>query len=119
MPPLPGCQKKRINGKQLTEAAFLFLILFLAVVVLGYRCPFRLMTGVDCPGCGMTRALMALLDGNLPLSIQFHPFLIPTLFLLPASVLMAVQKKKRAFQILMTIWMAGMAVCWLIRLFLH
>lgn len=30
------------------------------------RCPFKLVTGLDCPGCGSQRALMALLHG--------HPF---------------------------------------------
>lgn len=27
-------------------------------------CPFRTMTGLDCPGCGVTRALHALVTGN-------------------------------------------------------
>lgn len=28
-------------------------------------CPFKIMTGLDCPGCGATRATNALLHGNL------------------------------------------------------
>lgn len=39
-------------------------------------CPIALLTGVACPGCGMTRAASALLKGNVPLALEYHP-LIP------------------------------------------
>ena len=32
---------------------------------LGFRCPFRAVLGIDCPGCGGTRALLALLRGDV------------------------------------------------------
>jgi hypothetical protein len=28
-------------------------------------CPFKSLTGIDCPGCGATRAALALLDGDV------------------------------------------------------
>jgi hypothetical protein len=36
-------------------------------------CPFRLVTGLPCPGCGLTRSWVALLHGNLADSIRWHP----------------------------------------------
>jgi hypothetical protein len=36
-------------------------------------CPFRAMTHLPCPGCGMTRSVAALLHGNLALSFRYHP----------------------------------------------
>lgn len=36
-------------------------------------CPFALGTGVACPGCGMTRALAALVRGDFAASWSFHP----------------------------------------------
>jgi len=30
-----------------------------------YVCPFKAMTGLDCPGCGITRACAALAHGNI------------------------------------------------------
>ena len=42
----------------------------------GFPCLFHLMTGLYCPGCGGTRAVRALLRGNLAMSLQYHP-LVP------------------------------------------
>ncbi len=36
-------------------------------------CGFKNLTGLDCPGCGMTRALTALLRGELAKALTFHP----------------------------------------------
>lgn len=37
-------------------------------------CPFRLLTGYSCPGCGMTRASILIFQGRLADSLAFHPF---------------------------------------------
>lgn len=47
------------------------------------RCPFRAATGLDCPGCGGTRALTALFRGD-PLLAVSHNLL--TVLLLPLLV---------------------------------
>lgn len=44
-------------------------------------CPFRLLTGLPCPGCGMGRALTAAFRGNLSASWHFHPLGLPLLIL--------------------------------------
>lgn len=36
-------------------------------------CGFKLLTGIDCPGCGMTRSFFALARGDLAESITMHP----------------------------------------------
>ncbi len=46
-----------------TEASRLGLVL----------CPFRRLTHLPCPGCGMTRALLALGRGDLHGALTFHP----------------------------------------------
>lgn len=43
-------------------------------------CAFRNLTGLPCPGCGMTRGLAALLKGRLIESLHFHAF-APLVFL--------------------------------------
>lgn len=44
------------------------------------RCPFRTATGLDCPGCGGTRALSALLGGDVVTAADHN---VLTLLLLP------------------------------------
>jgi hypothetical protein len=36
-------------------------------------CPFRLMTGIPCPSCGLTRSWVALMHGSLSESVAYHP----------------------------------------------
>jgi hypothetical protein len=40
-------------------------------------CLFKWMTGIPCPGCGMGRATLALLQGNVPLSLYYNILCIP------------------------------------------
>lgn len=36
-------------------------------------CPMASTFGVPCPGCGLTRATLALLHGDVPGALRFHP----------------------------------------------
>jgi hypothetical protein len=39
-----------------------------------WECPFFRLTGIPCPGCGLTRACLLLLRGEVRDSIRFHAF---------------------------------------------
>ncbi|MHA6802866.1 DUF2752 domain-containing protein [Salinifilum ghardaiensis] len=41
-----------------------------------WPCPFRLLTGFDCPGCGGTRMLESLLRGDVAAALQHNAFLL-------------------------------------------
>jgi len=43
-------------------------------------CNFKASTGLDCPGCGMQRAIVELFKGNIWESIHLYPGLIPMVF---------------------------------------
>jgi hypothetical protein len=43
-------------------------------------CPFKKLTGIDCPGCGFQRSVIALINGNFKQSLHFYPAAIPILF---------------------------------------
>ena len=38
------------------------------------ECPFRTLTGLPCPGCGLTRSCLCLLRGDLGQSVAYHAF---------------------------------------------
>ena len=40
-------------------------------------CPFKYLTGIDCPGCGFQRSVIALIQGDLHKSFLFYPPAIP------------------------------------------
>ena len=42
-----------------------------------FRCPFHLVTGLECFGCGPTRSVVAALAGVWPESVRHHPLGIP------------------------------------------
>lgn len=45
-------------------------------------CPYKSLTGIDCLGCGMQRAFIALLQGHFRESFLLYPALLPVLFTL-------------------------------------
>lgn len=94
-------------------------ILLLAVFVIGYHCPFRAITHIPCPGCGMTRAATSLVHLDVTQSFVWHPMLIPTLIL--AILFVEEGWRHQSFQcrfcqILLWIWIAAMIACWIYRL---
>jgi len=44
-------------------------------------CPFKKLTGFDCPGCGFQRSLIALFKGNINKSLHLYPATIPILII--------------------------------------
>lgn len=48
------------------------------------KCPVKLLTTLDCPGCGFQRALHAVLHGNFIEAIRYNKFL---LFAIPLTCL--------------------------------
>lgn len=85
-------------GRWLVVAAFvavavLFVIygMFDPCLPLFPKCPFKLLTGFDCPGCGSQRAIHALLNGHIAEAWRYNAMLlvmIPVITLLFVAQLM-------------------------------
>ena len=73
-------------------------------------CPTALAFGLPCPGCGLTRATLALFRGDLDTALHFHPlvFVLAPLFLgaLAVSLLDYVRGETRLAE---PAWLAGPA----------
>ncbi len=77
------CERKRIlirdpqSGKLCCpEERGLLAGLFCAALMLhllGIGCTIRWLTGIPCAGCGMSRALLELLQGHLREALAYHP----------------------------------------------
>lgn len=82
-----------------------------AVPRLPSLCPVHALSGHDCPGCGMTRALVLLAQGELAASLRQHPFGAPVLawaaaaaFLPPMRLLQAETVRIGAVVALLAWW---------------
>jgi hypothetical protein len=58
-----------------------------------WECPIFRLTGIPCPGCGLSRATMLLLKGDLSGSLRFHAFAPVFLFAIIALILSVVLPK--------------------------
>ena len=49
-------------------------------------CPMKQTFGLDCPGCGLQRSIIALMQGDLMRSFKLYPATIPFLFVIGFSI---------------------------------
>lgn len=66
-----------VGGASLAAAGFATLFLFDPSTSAFYPpCPFHAITGLWCPGCGTTRAMHALVHGDLAAAFGFNPLMV-------------------------------------------
>ena len=72
--------------KKIVKPTTLFVVVGLCLILLYFyidpatsyfvpKCPFKMLTGYDCPSCGGQRALHALLNGRFYDAFMLNPFL--------------------------------------------
>jgi hypothetical protein len=93
-----------------------------------WQCPILHATGVPCPGCGLSRAVMLLLRGELRASLRFHAFApifllalvgVGLAALLPRSIIQPVISRAELLERqtgFTFIILAGLILYWLARL---
>lgn len=68
----------------LIAALFVFYILDPEKYAVFPKCPFLLMTGLECPGCGTQRSIHQLLHLNIGAALRYNTFMVlalPYIFL--------------------------------------
>jgi Protein of unknown function (DUF2752) len=94
----PHQQRKRIANVLLasTALACVALLLYPPVSSSFYpACPIREFLGIDCPGCGATRALAALLRGHILEALRLNALFV---LLLPFVVAGAIKTYRSAIR---------------------
>lgn len=90
--------------------------LFVAgMYLLHIPCPIKLVTGISCPGCGMTRAYVSLLRWDLEAAFSYHP-LWPLLPILLAVLPILRRKNMLAFRCVVWGFVAAMLGVYLLRM---
>ena len=70
------------EARRYAAAAAAFCIYLLVTkCVFGYVCPSMIITGLPCPGCGLTRAGVYFFTGRFSQSLEVHPLFIPVFLL--------------------------------------
>ncbi|MDD3172299.1 MAG: DUF2752 domain-containing protein [Herbinix sp.] len=102
--------------KDRLKLCFYLFIIYLLLSLLHIGCPIKFITGISCPGCGMTRAVFSVLRLNFDDAFYFHPlfFLSPImLFLFLFEPFMKPSFYKPAWFIIILVFL----IAYVIRLF--
>lgn len=85
--------------------------------LLGYGCPIYEITGIPCPCCGVTRAWLAFLRGEIALAFRYHALfpVIPLLILLYICQEWFATKWKRCINVFFCVMGAAMFIYALMR----
>ena len=54
----------------------MIIVLVIIIMTTCYKCPSRFLVGIPCPGCGMTRALIALCTLDIEQAMYYHPLCV-------------------------------------------
>jgi len=68
------------KSKEFLEAVCAIFLLYVGFWISGIGCPIKFLTGISCPGCGMTRAWIALAKANITAAFYYHPLVLIPLF---------------------------------------
>lgn len=61
------------------------------------KCPFKMMTGLECPGCGSQRAVHELLHLNIGKAFQYNPLMVSAIPYLALGFLFNIEGVKTRF----------------------
>ena len=80
------------------------------------KCPILFFTGVSCPGCGLTRAWISALSGDLNSAAYYHPLFLTV----PFIILMFIFEKKlpkKYIKAMSVIFITAFLAVYIIRMF--
>lgn len=70
---LPDIRNRLRHNAPYIKALMIVLAVYGIFAAAGHGCPIRYVTGIPCPGCGLSRAYIALLHLNFREAFSYHP----------------------------------------------
>ena len=94
----------------------LLAAMLLFMQLLGITCPIKHLTGISCPGCGMTRACLSALRLDFSAAFAYHPLWVSLPLVAVLALVLHFKQKKRAFSVLIWTFTAAMLAVYLWRI---
>ena len=91
----------------------------LLLKILNISCPILKLTGISCPGCGMTRALISALQFNFAKAFYFHPLWLIFIILSVLLIILYIYEKKKMFKLFLGFTIVLFIFTYILRLFLY
>lgn len=90
------------------------VIVYLLLFALGITCPIKFLTGISCPGCGMSRAWFHAITLDFAGAFSYHPLF----WLVPIGAILLVLQNKfpRAVKISLGICIVALLLVYILRL---
>ncbi len=96
---------------------FIFTVAVMIVVSSFFKlgCLIRMFTGFSCPGCGISRAWIAVLHGDIGKAFHYHPLFLTAPFV-AGAILFEDRLSKKALKIFWSVVLAAFIACYIIRI---
>ena len=86
------------RARRLKEYAAFVVVASLLALLPFSTCPVRLVFRIPCPGCGLTRATLALFRGDVRGSLAFHPLAMPLLAVAVVGLVVTLTARNATYQ---------------------
>lgn len=80
------------------------------------KCPFFVLTGFKCPGCGVSRAFYQILHGNIWEALRYNPILA---VIIPIGIFYTLSSSHSKKIALSAVFLIVTAIWWVLRNLIH
>jgi hypothetical protein len=124
MEKIKNCGKRIFKDmKEYSPAAVVFVLYYFVVHILLGRafCPLLNTTGIPCAGCGLTRAFLFLLTGQIRRAVYINPMAFPILlFGLYCGYFRYIRGTEiKGFWVLLSLLLSAMLLFYAVRMYLY
>ena len=105
--------------KKLLDILVLILV-FIVLVIFGYRCPLRYLLGLSCPFCGLTRAFVSILHFDFKQAFYYHllwPLALVGIIIFILYNLKVIKLKKEYIKVFFSFFIISFLIYYFYRLF--